>query len=231
MSSYLTAICAGPYAQWHTEYENEDGRVVPMGQYWPPVAGRGLRQGRRLPVRRHQEGLRVLRQDLGHPVPVRQVRPDLRAGVQRGRDGEHRPGHDPRPVRVRLQGDRRALRTPRGDCAARAGPHVVRRLRDDEVVERPVAERILRRVHLHARHRRGHRLARRLGHVLLRREELGSQPGPAADHAPDRRPDQRPERYVRELRTASPTPRAPPCSSSSSRMWAASASSTASTAT
>ena len=33
MSSYLTAICAGPYAQWHTEYENEDGRVVPMGQY------------------------------------------------------------------------------------------------------------------------------------------------------------------------------------------------------
>ena len=77
------------------------------GPVLPPVAGRGLRQGRRLPVRRHQEGLRVLRQDLGHPVPVRQVRPDLRAGVQRGRDGEHRPGHDPRPVRVRLQGDRR----------------------------------------------------------------------------------------------------------------------------
>lgn len=33
MCSYLTAICAGPYAQWHTEYENEDGRIVPMGQY------------------------------------------------------------------------------------------------------------------------------------------------------------------------------------------------------
>ena len=33
MSSYLTAICAGPYAQWHTEYENEDGRIVPMGQF------------------------------------------------------------------------------------------------------------------------------------------------------------------------------------------------------
>jgi aminopeptidase N len=33
MSSYLTAICAGPYAQWHTEYHNEDGRIVPMAMY------------------------------------------------------------------------------------------------------------------------------------------------------------------------------------------------------
>ena len=33
MSSYLTAICAGPYAAWHTTYENEDGRTVPMSQY------------------------------------------------------------------------------------------------------------------------------------------------------------------------------------------------------
>lgn len=33
MSSYLTAIIAGPYASWHTEYNNEDGRVVPMGIY------------------------------------------------------------------------------------------------------------------------------------------------------------------------------------------------------
>lgn len=32
MSSYLTAICAGPYAEWHTEYLNEDGRTVPMAQ-------------------------------------------------------------------------------------------------------------------------------------------------------------------------------------------------------
>ena len=33
MSSYLTAFCAGPYASWHTEYKNEDGRTVPMGIY------------------------------------------------------------------------------------------------------------------------------------------------------------------------------------------------------
>ena len=48
------------------------------------------------------------------------------------RDGEHRHGHDPRPVRVRVEGHRRARRAPRGDRAARARPHVVRRLRDDE---------------------------------------------------------------------------------------------------
>lgn len=33
MSSYLTAICAGPYAEWHTSYDNEDGRTVPMAMY------------------------------------------------------------------------------------------------------------------------------------------------------------------------------------------------------
>ena len=36
MSSYLTAICAGPYAEWHTTYLNEDGRTVP----WPSTAAR-----------------------------------------------------------------------------------------------------------------------------------------------------------------------------------------------
>lgn len=33
MSSYLTAICAGPYAEWHTTYQNKDGRTIPMAQY------------------------------------------------------------------------------------------------------------------------------------------------------------------------------------------------------
>ena len=33
MSSYLTAICAGPYAEWHTTYQNEDGRTIPMARY------------------------------------------------------------------------------------------------------------------------------------------------------------------------------------------------------
>jgi hypothetical protein len=114
------------------------------GPVLPTVVGQGLREGRRLPVRHHQEGLRVLRQDLGRALPVRQVRPDLRARIQRGRDGEHRHGHHPRLLRVRIQGDRRAGRASCGDRAARACAHVVRRLCDHEVVERPVAQRVLR---------------------------------------------------------------------------------------
>ena len=47
------------------------------GPVLPTVVGQGLREGRRLPVRHHQEGLRVLRQDLGRALPVRQVRPGL----------------------------------------------------------------------------------------------------------------------------------------------------------
>lgn len=33
MSTYLTAFVAGPYAQWTSQYANEDGRTVPMGLY------------------------------------------------------------------------------------------------------------------------------------------------------------------------------------------------------
>lgn len=33
MSSYLTSLVAGPYAEWHTEYKNADGRILPMGLY------------------------------------------------------------------------------------------------------------------------------------------------------------------------------------------------------
>ena len=126
MSSYLTAICAGPYAEWHTEYANEDGRTVPMSMYCRRALARSVRQGCRLPVRHHQEGFRLLCEDLGRAVSVRQVRPDLRAGIQRRRYGEHRHGHHPRPVRVRIEGHRRVCRAPRGHRAARACTHVVR---------------------------------------------------------------------------------------------------------
>lgn len=41
MSTYLTALIAGPYAEWHDTYANEDGRTVPMGLY----ARQSLRKG------------------------------------------------------------------------------------------------------------------------------------------------------------------------------------------
>ena len=54
----------------------------------PPVAGRAPR--RRRAHQGHRAGLRVLRGGLRLPLPVRQVRPAVRAGVQHGRDGERR---------------------------------------------------------------------------------------------------------------------------------------------
>jgi hypothetical protein len=199
MSSYLTAICAGPYAEWHTEYANEDGRTVPMAMYCRQALAEAFAKDVDYLFDITKKG-RLLCEDLGRAVSVRQVRPDLRAGIQRRRYGEHRHGHHPRPVRVRIEGHRRVCRAPRGHRAARACTHVVRRLRDHEVVERPVAQRILRRVHVHSRHCRSHGMEGRLGHIQLRREELGTAPGPAEHHPPDRRADQRSERHVRQLR-------------------------------
>ena len=62
--------------------------TIPLGPLLPPVGGRPPR--RRGAARGHQAGLRVLRGRLRLPLPVRQVRPGLRAGVQHGRDGERR---------------------------------------------------------------------------------------------------------------------------------------------
>ena len=57
----------------------------------PPLAGPPPR--RRRAVRGDEAGPRLLRRVLRLRLPVRQVRPDLRAGVQLRRDGEHRRGH------------------------------------------------------------------------------------------------------------------------------------------
>ena len=114
-------------------------------------------------VRGHPAGLRVLRGRLRLPVPVRQVRPALRAGVQHGRDGERRLRDAARRVPLPQPPGRRVLRVPRLGDPARDGPHVVRRPGDHEVVGRPVAERVVRRVGLLPRRRRGDRVHRVAG--------------------------------------------------------------------
>ena len=182
---------------------------------------------RRQPLRPHQARLRVLRGGVRLRLPVREVRPALHAGVQHGRDGERRLRDDQRDVRLPVQGHRVHRRAARPDRAPRAGPHVVRQPRDDALVERPVAQRVLRRVGLHDLPVRGHPLDRRLDHLRHPREGLGLPPGPALVDPPDRRRDPRPARTSRSTSTASPTPRAPRCSSSSSPTSGASRSATA----
>src|SRR5699024_7226330 len=74
----------------------------------------------------HPCRVRVLRAGLRHAVPVRQVRPALRPGVQRRCDGERRLHHPGGEVRVPLQGAAGHCGAPYGHDPARAGTHVVR---------------------------------------------------------------------------------------------------------
>ncbi len=92
---------------------------------------------RRLHLRQDPRGLRVLREALRVPVPVREVRPALRARVQRRRHGERGRDHVHGDVCLPVEGDRRDQGAPGRHDPARARPHVVRRPRDHEVVERP----------------------------------------------------------------------------------------------
>ena len=78
---------------------------VPLGIFCRAVAAPAPR--RREHLRADQAGLRVLREGVRPPLPVREVRPDLHAGVQHGRDGERRVRHHHRGLRLPLQGARR----------------------------------------------------------------------------------------------------------------------------
>ena len=165
----------------------------------PLLAGRVLR--RRRVLRGHPPGPDLLLRLLRLPLPVRQVRPGLRARVQHGRDGERRLYHLlgaddlPRPA------DRHPAAQPRRGRAARNGPHVVRRPRHDAVVERPLAQRVVRDLHGLPLDGAGHalRIVRLVG--LPRADEgLGLRAGPAAHHAPDRRRRARHRRHVPQLR-------------------------------
>ena len=184
MSTYLVALVAGPYAEWRDEHVDDDGHDPPR-HLLPCLARRA--HGRRAAVHRDQAGLRLLPPQLRHPVPVRQVRPAVRPGVQRGRDGERRRGDVPRGLRLPQPRHPLDLRAPRRDRAARDGAHVVRRPRDHALVGRPVAQRVVRDVRERALPGAGHRVHRGVDDLRERREELGVPPGPAPLHPPGRR--------------------------------------------
>ena len=211
MSTYITALVAGEYHEVHVHLRRQ-ARRDPARPLLPPVAGRAPR--RRRADQGHRAGLRVLRGGLRLPLPVRQVRPAVRAGVQHGRDGERRVRDVPRRVPPAQPPGPRVLRVPRRGDPPRDGAHVVRRPGDHEVVGRPLAQRVVRRVGLLPRRGRGHRVHRGLDRLHQRPQELGLPPGPAAA-----RPTRSPRttttcRPSRSTSTASPTPRAPRCSSS-----------------
>ena len=108
--------------------------------------------------------------------------------------------HPPRRLHLPLQARRGPSGAARRDDPARAGPHVVRGHGYHDLVERPMAQRVLRRVHLHSGHRRDHSLEPGLDDLPDPGEGVGLQPGPAVLHPPRGRGDPRPARRRGQLR-------------------------------
>ena len=209
-STYLTALAAGPYHRVTTS-----GRAGTSTFRWgalPGVDGRAPRP--RGDPHRHPAGPGLLRRRLRLPLPLGQVRLDLRPRVQHRRDGEPRPRHLHRGPSPPRRGDPGGPGPPgRGD-PARDGAHVVRRPGDPALVGRHLVEGVVRRPDGLPRHGGGDRVRRRVGHLRRPAQGVGLPPGPAAHDAPDRRRPSTTWRRRGRTSTGSPTPRARRCSSS-----------------
>ena len=66
LSSYVTALIAGPYSEWRDELISADGRVIPLGVF----ARTSLAK---LPFRKNQRGFQVLRSCVRLPVSIRKI--------------------------------------------------------------------------------------------------------------------------------------------------------------
>ncbi len=88
ISSYITGARGRPVRGRPRRADQPRRPHDPARGLRPEVARRVPRP--RVRLRHHEEGLRLLRGEVRRPVPVREVRPAVRAGVQRRRDGERR---------------------------------------------------------------------------------------------------------------------------------------------
>ena len=169
ISTYLTALVAGDYHRVDARCARRAATLLRpctvasrSPSTWTPTGSSAITS----------DGFGVFERALRAAVPVREVRPGLRAGVQRRRDGERRLRHPARRVRVPQPGDPRVVPGPRRHDPARALPHVVRRPGDDAVVGRPVAEGVVRHLGLQLRPQPDRR---RPGDGLGRRSPTGSR--------------------------------------------------------
>ena len=166
-----------------------DARRLRPRPLLPAVAQAPPRARRRGAVRADRAGTRVVRREVRRAVPAGEVRPGLRARHGR-RHGELGLRHVRRRPAVPQHADPLAAADAHLDPAARDGAHVVRRPGDDEVVERPVAQRGLRLVGRHLGGGRRHEVPRRLGDVPRGRQARGlpRRHGPGQPPHPRRRP-------------------------------------------
>ena len=144
-STYLMAVVAGEYHAARSSTGHPDGRPLPAGAREVPGSRPGLRADR--------AGHGLLRRAVRPPVPVHEVRPDLRAGVQLRSDGERRRRDAQRALHLPRPADEQRPADEGGGDPPRARAHVVRQPGHDALVGRPVAQRELRDLRLVPGHR------------------------------------------------------------------------------
>ena len=177
MSTYITALIAGEYHEHRDTYEGKNG-TIPLGHYCRQSLVEHLDTDELLKLTR--QGFEFFEEAFDFPYPFEKYDqlyvPEYNAGAMENagavtlRD-EYLP---------RSRQDARVLRVPLLGDPARDGAHVVRRPGHHEVVGRPLAERVVRRVGLLPRRGREHRVHRVLDRLHQRPQELGAAPGPAA---------------------------------------------------
>ena len=197
ISSYITALVAGPYDVVRDTADSRAGQV-PLGIFCRRSLTPYLDADNLFDLTKR--GFAFFEEEFDCAYPFEKYDQIFTPEYNMGAMENAGLRHDQRDLRLPVQGHRVPRRAPRPDRAARARAHVVRQPRDDALVERPVAQRVLRRVGVHHLPGRGHALDRRLDHLRHPREGLGLPPGPAQLDPPDRGRDPRPARRRGQLR-------------------------------
>ena len=182
LSTYFVTLVAGPY---HVIRDEHDG--IPLGLSARASIAADLDKDAEELFTLTKQSFDELHRLFGIRYPFGDYHqafvPEFNAGamenpglrdVPRSAD-LHQPGHPWRPHRARHH--------PR----ARDGAPVVRQPGHPGVVGRPVAQRVVRRIHGQPGHRRRHRVRRRVGRQRLRASPVGPGRRPAAEHPPGRR--------------------------------------------
>ena len=197
MSTYITALIAGEYHEHRDVYDGPYGQI-PLGHYCRQALVEHLDVDELLKMTK--QGFEFFEEAFDFPYPFEKYDQLYVPEYNAGRDGERRCGHAPRRVPPPEPPGRRVLRVPLLGDPPRDGAHVVRRPGHHEVVGRPLAERVVRRVGVLPRGRREHRVHRGLDRLHQRPQELGAAPGPAPLDPPDRGRQLRPARRRGQLR-------------------------------
>ena len=197
MSTYITAIVAGEY---HGEFDTYEGKfgTIPLGHYCRQSLKEHMDTAEL--VKLTKQSFEWFEEQFDYPYPFGKYDQLYVPEYNAGRDGERRLRDAARRVPPPQPPAALVLRVPRLGHHPRDGPHVVRRPRHHEVVGRPLAQRVVRRVGLLLVRGQRHRVRRRVDRLRQRPQADRLPRRPAALDAPDRGRQRRPARGRGQLR-------------------------------